>query len=171
MPDLLLLDLLMASSPPWHVVDLVKLDPRTAKIPIVVGSVAGPEIRERETRLRDQGIEVLEKPFQLDALVAVVERLIGQGKPVVSTPYRDKLRLTHLALAPRGGSLRCLARIGCPASWQDGPGCDLHPVTDIQLPQDEHTGLDRNDSRIARCISVSDGDRGHDLYNLPACPH
>jgi hypothetical protein len=35
--------------------------------------------------LRDQGIEVFEKPFQLEALVEAVERVIGKGTPPGST--------------------------------------------------------------------------------------
>jgi CheY-like chemotaxis protein len=83
MPDLLLLDVLMPLTPPWHVLDLVKLDPRTAKIPVLVCSAAGPEIREREALLRDQGVQVLEKPFGLEMLIEAVERLIGKGAPSV----------------------------------------------------------------------------------------
>ena len=77
MPDLVLLDVLMPDVPAWHVMDLLSLHPQTTKIPILVCSAAVNELRERESFLRDQGIDILVKPFELQALLDKVARAIG----------------------------------------------------------------------------------------------
>jgi two-component system, OmpR family, response regulator VicR len=76
-PSLLMLDVRLPGRPPWYVYDLVKSDPATASIPVVVCSAAQPEIGEREERLRGHGTAVVMKPFDIEELVGTVRRLIG----------------------------------------------------------------------------------------------
>jgi CheY-like chemotaxis protein len=76
-PDLLILDVQMPPSRDWLVLDLVKLDPRTASIPVIICSGATAEIEQRKARLRDQGCQIVFKPFELGQLLGAVERLIG----------------------------------------------------------------------------------------------
>ncbi len=77
MPSLLILEAALGDLPLWHVLDLVKLDPQTAAIPVLVCSAAHREVREMEARLRAHGCEVLLKPFNLDELLAKVARLMA----------------------------------------------------------------------------------------------
>lgn len=77
MPSLLILEAALGDLPLWHVLDLVKLDPQTAAIPVLVCSAAHREVREMEARLRAHGCEVLLKPFNLDELLEKVAGLLA----------------------------------------------------------------------------------------------
>jgi CheY-like chemotaxis protein len=77
LPDLLILDVRMPLAQDWQVFDQVKNDPVTGQIPCIVYSAAVMQLREREAELRAAGCEVQNKPFDLDDLLAKVERLIG----------------------------------------------------------------------------------------------
>jgi CheY-like chemotaxis protein len=74
-PALVILDVKMPKMVDWQLFDVLKLDPSTTAIPVLVCSAAHQDVRERERRLHDQGCEVLLKPFNLDELVEKVERL------------------------------------------------------------------------------------------------
>jgi CheY-like chemotaxis protein len=74
-PDLLVLDVRMPNVPDWRILDLVKLDPETMGTPTLVCSAAQPEVRKREKRLRQQGCEIVLKPFALEELLTKADRL------------------------------------------------------------------------------------------------
>jgi DNA-binding response OmpR family regulator len=76
-PSLVILEAALGDLPLWHVLDLVKLDPQTAAIPVLVCSAAHREVREMEARLRAHGCEVLLKPFNLDELLEKVAGLLA----------------------------------------------------------------------------------------------
>lgn len=78
-PDLLVLDVRMPNAPDWQILDLVRRDPETTATPTLVCTAAQPEVRERAGRLREQGCEVLLKPFMLDDLLAKVRLLAGSS--------------------------------------------------------------------------------------------
>ena len=65
----------VATAPRWHVLDLIKLDPATTSIPVLVCSGA---VWEGQTAswLRERGCEILPKPFNLDDLLAKVSLLV-----------------------------------------------------------------------------------------------
>lgn len=74
-PDLILLDArLNASVSGWDIIDSLKADRETAEIPIILASGAHREILEHRDVLAQYGVPVLEKPFELDDLQAMVER-------------------------------------------------------------------------------------------------
>jgi len=75
-PDLLILDVEMPPAPNWLVLDMIKLDPRTASIPVIICSGATREIERRAARLHEHGCMVVTKPFELTELLALVEQLI-----------------------------------------------------------------------------------------------
>ena len=73
-PDLVLLDLRMAGVAEWEVLDTLKADRATADIPVIVCSGAVGELQAAEPRLRALGCDILIKPFDIDDLLARVER-------------------------------------------------------------------------------------------------
>ena len=77
MPDLAILDVRMRGAPHFQTLGLMRADPRTAAIPVLVCSGSAAELRGREAWLRDQGYELLRMPFHLDDLLGRVERLLG----------------------------------------------------------------------------------------------
>ena len=87
-PDLVILDILIGNEASgWHVLDLLRLDPRTTHIPDIVCSADARSLRERAERLRQHRCETLEKPFDLDELLAKVRAAVGSP---VDTQRRDE---------------------------------------------------------------------------------
>ena len=64
----------------WMVLELMRLDPETAHIPVIVCSADTQRIREKEAYLREKGCDVLEKPFLLEDLLEKVHAHIGPAK-------------------------------------------------------------------------------------------
>lgn len=82
-PDLVIVDLLLAGASGWEIVALSRADPRLADRPILVCSADVSALREKAEELaRIGGVHVLEKPFSIDEITEVVERLIGRPAPV-----------------------------------------------------------------------------------------
>ena len=78
-PDLVILDLVFGASAEagWRTLDLLTLDPATRHIPVIVCSAATQSLHQHDRWLRQFGIEVLVKPFDLDALLERVESAVG----------------------------------------------------------------------------------------------
>jgi DNA-binding response OmpR family regulator len=76
MPDAIVLDIRLPDVSGWDILQSLKLDPRTASIPVLVCSAAVQELRALEDQLARMGIEVLIKPFAIDALLAKVQALV-----------------------------------------------------------------------------------------------
>jgi CheY-like chemotaxis protein len=82
-PDLVIVDLLLAGASGWEIVALSRADERLADRPILVCSADVSALREKTEELaRIGGVHVLEKPFSIDEITEVVERLIGRPAPV-----------------------------------------------------------------------------------------
>jgi CheY-like chemotaxis protein len=81
-PALVVLDLMMGREQTgWAVIDLVRSDPETAHIPIVLCSAAVPALSQRAQRLAEQGpTETVAKPFDVDHLLGVIERLLSESR-------------------------------------------------------------------------------------------
>jgi len=80
-PDLIVLDLMMPVLNATGFMELVRLTPRYARVPVVV-MTATYDAFEEAARLGAQAC--LSKPFELDDLVGEVARLIGRPEPA---PY------------------------------------------------------------------------------------
>lgn len=77
-PALVILDLRMEHPDAGlKVIELMRLDPRTTAIPVIVCTADRAFIRDNGEYLRTQGYDTLEKPFALDALVEKVRAMIG----------------------------------------------------------------------------------------------
>jgi DNA-binding response OmpR family regulator len=60
----------------WQLLELLRLDPATATLPVLVCSADVVFLRAKEAQLLAEGYGVLVKPFGLDALLARVAALL-----------------------------------------------------------------------------------------------
>jgi CheY-like chemotaxis protein len=80
-PDLVVLDIRINDPEAgFKVIDLIRLDPDTMHIPIVVCSTATQLIRENESRLRENNCDIVMKPFRIEELLMSIETVIGPPK-------------------------------------------------------------------------------------------
>ena len=70
-PDLVLLDVMMPGMDGWEVLKLLKLDPATRDIPVVIVSVRA-EPRDRIRALQEGAVDYVAKPFAVEELLAAV---------------------------------------------------------------------------------------------------
>ncbi len=81
-PDLIVVDLLLGGASGWEIVTLARSDERLADVPIIVCSADVTALRDSAAELEQIGnVHVLSKPFALDEMTDLVERLIGQAVP------------------------------------------------------------------------------------------
>ena len=64
----------------WTILELLRLDPATAKIPVLVCSADALFLRAKAAALRELDCDVLEKPFDLDTLLAKVAAGLGAAE-------------------------------------------------------------------------------------------
>ncbi|MEO7296793.1 MAG: response regulator [Candidatus Limnocylindria bacterium] len=77
-PDLLIVDLLLGGASGWEIVALSRADERLASVPIIICSADVIALRDREEEMKQiADLHVLAKPFGIDDLTKLVERLIG----------------------------------------------------------------------------------------------
>ncbi len=77
-PLLVILDIRMERPDTgWMVLELMRLDPETAQIPVIICSADTERIRAKEAYLREKGCQILEKPFLLEDLLDKVRSFIG----------------------------------------------------------------------------------------------
>ena len=76
-PDLVILDVRLPDISGWDILQALKLNPETAQIPVLVCSAAVQEVRALETQLTRMGVDILIKPFAIDALLEKAYALIG----------------------------------------------------------------------------------------------
>jgi sigma-B regulation protein RsbU (phosphoserine phosphatase) len=82
-PELIIVDLLLGGASGWELVTLARADERLADVPIIVASADVLALRDREADLERVGnVHVLAKPFGIDDMTDLVERLIGRGAPI-----------------------------------------------------------------------------------------
>jgi CheY-like chemotaxis protein len=83
-PDLIILDLMLGRElTGWAVLQLLREDPRTAPIPVILCSAAAPALQQwGETPCGQGTVEALAKPFDVDDMITTVQRLLSSVKPV-----------------------------------------------------------------------------------------
>jgi len=84
-PDLIILDLVLGRDQTgWGVLQLLREDPTMAHIPVIVCSAAAPALQHSGPRTIGEGaVEAVAKPFDVDDLLAVVERLLSTARQSV----------------------------------------------------------------------------------------
>jgi CheY-like chemotaxis protein len=79
--DLIILDIRMETPEAgWQLLELLRLDPATTAIPVIVCSADTPFLRAKEAHLLERGCLTLEKPFNLDELLATVARALARPR-------------------------------------------------------------------------------------------
>lgn len=98
-PDLIILDYIFGrENLGWQMLQKLKMDRKTAAIPVIICTAATKEVQEIEGYLQSQGIRVVPKPFDIDALLETV-------KLALSDPQHDAALLNlHAEKAPRDDS-------------------------------------------------------------------
>jgi CheY-like chemotaxis protein len=77
-PDLVILDIRMGGEERgWTILNLLTLDPATRPIPLIACSAAVHSLQEHQPWLDKFGICALPKPFDLDMLLEMVQRVLG----------------------------------------------------------------------------------------------
>ncbi len=81
-PDLIIVDLLLGGASGWEIVTLCRAHDALADIPIIVCSADVTALRDRAEELQRIGnVHVLPKPFGIDEITELVERLVGRAVP------------------------------------------------------------------------------------------
>ncbi|MDQ4044864.1 MAG: response regulator, partial [Chloroflexota bacterium] len=77
-PDLAILDFIIGGEDQgWQMLQKMRMDRRTAEIPIIVCTAARNLVREIEGHLLSKNIGIVLKPFDIDELVVEVRRRLG----------------------------------------------------------------------------------------------
>jgi CheY-like chemotaxis protein len=72
-PDLIILDYMWSSDDGgWSLLQMLRMDPRTAPIPIVLCTGAVREVEALKGRLDEMRVRVVLKPFNIDELTATI---------------------------------------------------------------------------------------------------
>ena len=74
-PDLILLDIMMHEIDGWEVLKLLRMDPRTQRIPVVILS-ARSHPRDRIRALQEGAQDYLSKPFSIQDLLDTIGGLV-----------------------------------------------------------------------------------------------
>ena len=81
-PDLMILDYMWAREDTgWALLQMLRLDPRTAHIPIILCTGAVREVTELNAHLKEMGVTVVLKPFDLEHLLREIARLLDEVTP------------------------------------------------------------------------------------------
>ena len=99
-PSVITLDMVMPSVDGWTVLAALRDDPRTHDIPVVVASV----IDDREIAISLGAADYVAKPFSVDDLLGVVERLLtgGKGRVLVVDDNEETRELVRRGLVAAG---------------------------------------------------------------------
>ena len=76
-PDLIILDFKMGNHHVgWTLLQKLKMYRPTKDIPLILCTAALNEVREQEETLRQKGIPVIYKPFEIDELLLVIQQCL-----------------------------------------------------------------------------------------------
>jgi DNA-binding response OmpR family regulator len=79
-PNLLIVDLRLrgAELSGWEILQAIRADAELGRLPVIICTADIVQVQDRAEEIANvPGIEVLQKPFRIDELDAVVSRLIG----------------------------------------------------------------------------------------------
>ncbi|HEV1997055.1 MAG TPA: response regulator, partial [Candidatus Dormibacteraeota bacterium] len=130
-PSVITLDMVMPAVDGWTVLAALRDDPRTQDIPVVVVSV----IDDRELAISLGAADYVAKPFPVDDLLGVVERLLngGKGRVLVVDDHEETRELMHRSLAAAGIEVHVAAGGEEALKLAFGQQHDLL-VTDLMMP-------------------------------------
>jgi len=77
-PNLIILDYMWPEEDGgWSLLQMLRMDPRTAKIPIVLCTGARRQVEDLSAHLHELGVRVVLKPFNIDTLLAAVRESLA----------------------------------------------------------------------------------------------
>jgi CheY-like chemotaxis protein len=80
-PDLIILDYMWANEDAsWSLLQMLRMDPTTVDIPIVLCTGAVHEVKALEEHLVTMGVTVVLKPFNIDQLVDAIRERLGADR-------------------------------------------------------------------------------------------
>jgi DNA-binding response OmpR family regulator len=81
-PDLIVLDIrLEHAETGWTILECLRLDPATTAIPVIVCSADSAFLRDKALSLQQLRCDILEKPFDLDMLLAKAAHSLERYPP------------------------------------------------------------------------------------------
>jgi len=84
-PDLVILDFIFGGEKfGWQMLQMLKMQHSTAKIPVIVCTAAVAIVREQEGYLTSKGIRVIYKPFDIDELLDSVKQALNLSDQIHS---------------------------------------------------------------------------------------
>lgn len=95
-PDLVIVDFVLGGreAEGWQLLQKLRMDRSTQRIPIIACTAALDQVREQEGYLLEQGIEIVLKPFTVDrlesAIRAAMESTPSSGAVQEGTPARQR---------------------------------------------------------------------------------
>lgn len=86
-PDLIILDVRMRTRESgWEILDGMSEDPELRSKPVIVCTAALDDLEARQSWLDERGITSLAKPFDIEEMIALVEKLLPDGGDGRATP-------------------------------------------------------------------------------------
>jgi CheY-like chemotaxis protein len=80
-PDLIILDIRMEKPDAgWTLLSTLRLGTDTSDIPVIVSSADGQFPAAKAAQLAAHGVEVLEKPFNIEELIDKIKRILGPSE-------------------------------------------------------------------------------------------
>jgi CheY-like chemotaxis protein len=80
-PDLIILDYMWANEDAsWSLLQMLRMDPATTAVPIVLCTGAVHEVKALEEHLVTMGVTVVLKPFNIDQLVDAIRERLGADR-------------------------------------------------------------------------------------------
>ena len=92
-PDLLVLDFLIQDEGGWQFLQMLRMDRETRDIPVVVCTAAVKLVEDLQTHLDAMGVGVVLKPFDIDNLLAEIDKMGDAGVEVGSV---QRLRVRRI---------------------------------------------------------------------------
>jgi two-component system response regulator VicR len=90
-PDLIIQDLLFEQTQEkgWTFLTLVRLDPQLAQVPLILCTAALHVVRDEEMaeKLRQLGVRVVLKPFNIDELLGVIAEVLAARSRIERTGH------------------------------------------------------------------------------------
>jgi CheY-like chemotaxis protein len=80
-PALIVLDLVLGEIDGWVVLTQLRADERARHIPVILCTAASERARRHDAELLGVGVQVLEKPFDLDHMLAMIVELTTPSSP------------------------------------------------------------------------------------------
>jgi DNA-binding response OmpR family regulator len=86
-PDLVVLDFMIGGEEHgWQLLQKMKMDRRTAGVPVIVCTAALTLARELEGHLRSKNVGLVLKPFDIDELVSEVQKFLNMDSDAIQEP-------------------------------------------------------------------------------------